>query len=103
MCKGDLTNYSPTEVRKFCQVLGIHPAELFGEEIPEPAVSADELVKRIHEECRLRGITLEQFEDLVGWYLSRCMEPPEKLLEDLSIDGLQWLCRELRIDWRRAL
>jgi hypothetical protein len=97
--EGDLTCcYSPNDLKKFCQVLRIHPAELFGEMISEPTVSADELVRLIHEECRLRG-----FEDVVGWRLSACIVPPEKLLEDINIDGLQWLCRELRIDWRRAL
>ena len=103
-CEGDLTGcYSPRDVQKFCRVLGIRPVELFGEEISEPVVSADELVRRIHEECRSRGITLEQFEDAVGWRLSACIEPPGRLLEDMTVDGLQWLCRELRIDWRTAL
>jgi transcriptional regulator with XRE-family HTH domain len=103
-CEGDLTRgYSPRDVQKFCRVLGIHPVELFGEEISEPAVSADELVQLIHEECRSRGVTLEQFEDAVGWRLSACIEPPERLLEDMTVDGLQWLCRELRIGWRRAM
>ena len=103
-CEGDLTCcYSPRDVQKFCRVLGIRPVELFGGEISESPVSADELVRLIHEECRSRGITLEQFEDAVGWRLSACIEPPERLLEDMTVDGLQWLCRELRIDWRRAL
>ena len=103
-CEGDLTCcYSPRDVQKFCRVLGIRPVELFGEEISEPAVSADELARRIHEECRSRGITLEQFEDAVGWRLSACIEPPERLLEDMTIDGLQWLCRELGIDWHRVI
>lgn len=104
LCEGDLTHcYSPNDIRQFCRVLGIHPVELFGEKISESTVSVDELVERIREECRLRGVTLDQFEDVVGWRLSACMETPEMLLNDLSIDGLQWLCRELRIDWRRAL
>jgi len=103
-CKGDLTCcYSPSDVQRFCRVLRIHPSELFGERISEPAVSPDELVRRIHEECRSRGVTLEQFEDAVGWRLSACIEPPQRLVEDITVDGLQWLCRELRIDWRRAL
>ena len=102
--EGDLTVcYSPSDLRKFCQVLRIHPVELFGGEISEPVVSADELVRLIHEECRSRGMTLEQFEDAVGWRLSACIEPPQRLLEEMTVDGLQWLCRELRIDWRRVL
>jgi transcriptional regulator with XRE-family HTH domain len=100
---GDLTCcYSPKQLRQLCGVLGIHPIELFGGELSEP-VSPEELVRLIHEECRSRGVTLEQFEDSVEWRLSACIEPPKKLLEDMTVDGLQWLCRELRIDWRRAL
>ena len=95
--------HSPKQVQQLCRVLGIQPVELFGAEISESPVSANELVQRIHEECRSRGVTLEQFEDAVGWRLSACMKPPEKLLEDMTIDGLQWLCRELRIDWHRVL
>ena len=103
-CEGDLTCcYSPRDVQKFCRVLGIRPVELFGEEISDPAVSADELARRIHEECRSRGITLEQFEDAVGCRLSACIEPPERLLQEMTIDGLQWLCRELGIDWHRVI
>jgi hypothetical protein len=102
--EGDLTcAYSPSDVRRFCEVLGIRPVELFGEEISEPPISAEQLVRLVHEECRSRGVTLEEFEDAVGWRLSGCMDPPDRLLEDMTVDGLQWLCRELRVDWRRAL
>ncbi|HEY0455333.1 MAG TPA: helix-turn-helix transcriptional regulator [Verrucomicrobiae bacterium] len=103
-CDGDLTScYSACDVQKFCRVLGIRAADLFGDSFSEPLVSPGELVRLIHEECHLRGVTLEQFEDAVGWRLSACIEPPEKLLEDITVDGLQWLCRELRMDWRRAI
>ena len=102
--EGDLTScYSPREVQQLCKVLGIHSIDLFGDGISEPAVSAEELIHRIHDECRSRGITLEQFEDIVGWRLSACISPPEKLLEDMTVDGLQWLCRELAIDWHRVI
>ncbi|HEX3625577.1 MAG TPA: helix-turn-helix transcriptional regulator [Verrucomicrobiae bacterium] len=101
---GDLTMcYSPKEIQRFSRILGIRPVELFANSIPEPPVSAEELVRLIHAECRARGVTLEQFEDAVEWRLTDCVEPPEKLLEDMTVDGLQWLCRELRIDWRRVM
>jgi hypothetical protein len=104
MCEGDLERcYSPTQIRNFCRVLIIQPSDLFGDKVIDAPVSAGELGRRVREECCLRGVTLEQFEDIVGWRLSACIEPPEKLLDDLTVDGLQWLCRELRIDWRRAL
>jgi hypothetical protein len=95
--------YSPKEVLEFCQVLGIRPIELFGGDFAEPAISAAELVRLIREQCRLRGISLEKFEDAAGWRLSACIEPPERLLADITIDGLQWLCRELGVDWRRVI
>jgi len=56
----------------------------FCDSIAESPVSADELVQRIHAECRSRGVTLGQFEDVVGWRLSACIEPPEHLLEDMT-------------------
>jgi hypothetical protein len=60
-------------------------------------------VRLIHEQCRLRGVSLDQFEDSVGWRLSACIEPPQQLIEDISLDGLQWLCRELGVSWYRVL
>jgi DNA-binding XRE family transcriptional regulator len=94
--------YSPSQVQQFARVLGVRPVELFGTEVASP-VSAIELVRLIHEQCRSRGVSLEQFEDAVGWRLSACIEPPERLFEDIGIDGLQWLCRELGIDWLRVI
>jgi hypothetical protein len=63
--------YSPCQARQFCNVLGAHPSELFGVVTKESAVSAGELVERIHAECRKRNVTLEQFEDAVGWRWSQ--------------------------------
>jgi len=103
-CEDELSEcYSPSQVRRFCRVLGARTGELFGIETTELPVTATELVRLIHEQCRSRGITLEQFEDAVGWRLSARIEPPERLLDDISIDGLQWLCRELDIHWGRLI
>jgi transcriptional regulator with XRE-family HTH domain len=96
-------SYSLADAQRFCRVLGARPSELFGVEVAEAPVSAEELVRRIHEEYRKRGITLETFEDAVGWRLSACMEPPEHLFNDMSLDGLQWLCRELHVHWHRVI
>jgi transcriptional regulator with XRE-family HTH domain len=95
--------YSPRQVAQFARVLGIGPAGFFGEEISLPPISASELVRLIHEQCRLREITLLEFEEIVGWRLSASMEPPDRLLQDITVDGLRWLCRELGIEWQRAL
>lgn len=95
--------YSPKQVQQLCQTIQIRPIDLFADHFAETPVSATELVQLIHSECRARGITLEQFEDIVEWQLTRCIEPPDRLLEDMTVHGLKWLCRELHIDWRRVL
>jgi hypothetical protein len=95
--------YSPRQVQQFSQILGIRPIQLFGGDFAEAPISATDLVKLIHEHCQSRGITLEKFEDAVGWRLSGCLEAPERLFGDISIHGLQWLCRELDVDWRRVI
>jgi transcriptional regulator with XRE-family HTH domain len=95
--------YSPCKVQQFCAALGVRPGELLGVTTTESAVSARELVEGIHAECRKRRMTIEKFEDVVGWRLSQSMEPPERLLEDMTLDGLLWLCRELGIDWHRVI
>lgn len=95
--------YSPSDLRRFSQVLGIRPSELFGAEAVESPVAAADLVRLIREQCSTRDLTLEQFEDAVGWCLNGSMDPPERLFEDMTIAGLQWLCRELGIDWHRVL
>lgn len=97
------TVHSPMNLRKLATLLEVHPAEFFTDKIPDSRISAQELVTLIQQEYTARGLTLEQFEDLVGWTLRDYIDSPEKLLSDMSIDGLQWLCRELRIDWLRAL
>jgi transcriptional regulator with XRE-family HTH domain len=95
--------YSPKQLQQLCKTLGVRCVELFGDEINEPPISPVDLVTLINLECRSRGITLEVLEDAVGWRLGECIEPPERVLEHMTLDGLQWLCRELRIDWRRVL
>jgi hypothetical protein len=102
--EGELTScYSPSEARRFCEALGTRPRDLFGVSTTEPAVSASELAECIRAECTKRGATLEQFEDVVGWRLSECIDPPERMLEDMSLDGLQLLCLELGINWHRVI
>ena len=95
--------YSPSDLRRFCEVLGIGPSELFGTEALESPVSAADLVRLIREQCSGRNLTLEQFEDAVGWRLTECMDPPDRLLADMTIAGVQSLCRELAIDWHRVI
>ena len=97
------TSYSPADIQRFCQVLAIRPADLFLIQPTEPPITAQELAALIHDHCRTHNITIPQFEDAVGWRLTESLIDPEDLFEDLSIDGLRWVCDELGIDWRRVI
>ncbi|MGN6386118.1 MAG: helix-turn-helix domain-containing protein [Verrucomicrobiota bacterium] len=102
--ESDLTCcYSPAELKKLCAPLRIKSSDLFGDPLFESSVSAEELARMIENECRVRNLSLQEFGKIVGWDLEASMTPSEKLLSDLTIDAMQWLCRELRIDWRRVL
>lgn len=95
--------YSPAEVGRFAKILRAPAVELFGCSGSGTPLSAHELVALIRVECARRSVSLEQFEEAVGWRLSACIDPPSRLLEDITIDGLQWLCEELRVDWHRVV
>lgn len=95
--------YSPDQLRAFARVLGVHSVEFFGVTPAEDAVSVSDLVCMIREECERRGVSVAQFGDLVGWRLEQCNASPERLLADVSTDGLREICRELGVDWHRVL
>lgn len=63
--EGDLTScYSPAELKQLCGILSINSADLFGESVCEPFISADELARRIEEECRVRNVSCRSLEIL---------------------------------------
>ena len=45
--------YSPAELQRFAQVLGVTPAELLGIESPGEPISAAQLVELVREHCRV--------------------------------------------------
>ena len=101
-CDDELTIYSPTEIRRFCQILSLSPRELFGIELQAPPLTATDLATLIREHCLSRGVTIEQFEDASGWHLVKSLAEPERFLhDDYSLDGIQDICRELGVDWQR--
>jgi hypothetical protein len=103
-CDGDLEScYSGVQLAKFCRVLGIRAVDLFASNFDETPISVETIVDLIRKECATRNISIEEFENNVGWQLVQFLERPQTLLENMTIDGLQWLCRELRIDWLRVL
>ncbi|TAL31831.1 MAG: hypothetical protein EPN97_10490 [Alphaproteobacteria bacterium] len=97
------TLYSPREIWHFSRIFGINAQELLNLDGSAAPVTAPELVQLIKKECATRNLSLEQFEDVVGWRLSVCMNPPELLLQEMTLDGMTWLCQELHIDWRGVI
>jgi hypothetical protein len=103
-CSDELPIYSPTKIRRFCEVLGVPPRALFGIELLAAPITATALATLIREHCQLRGITIEQFEDSSGWHVSKSLDDPERYLHnDYSIEGIQDICRELGVDWQRFI
>jgi transcriptional regulator with XRE-family HTH domain len=95
--------YGPSEVVRFCRALVVSPAEVLDFECQETPVSAAAFATRIQEHRRFRGIPLTELEDFVGWKAADFLDQPEQLLETLSTDGLQLLCRGVDVDWRRVV
>ncbi len=101
---GDMEDcYSPVQLAKFCRVLGVRAVDVFAPDFAESSISAETVVDLIRSECATRKILVEEFEAIVGWRLVEVLEQPQTLLEDMTIAGLQWLCKELRIDWIRVI
>ena len=101
-CSDELPIYSPTEIRRFGDVLRVSPRELFSIESQTAPLTATALATLIREHCQSRGITIEQFEESTGWYVGKSLDDPERFLhEDYSIEGIQDICRALGVDWQR--
>lgn len=98
-----MTVYSPAYLQRFASVLGVAPRELAGTDDRDAPISAGELATAIREHCRVRGITLDEFGDAAGWDVSKSVDTPQVLLNDISIDGIRDICRELGIDWQRFI
>jgi len=100
----ELPNNSPAQIRRYCEVLGITPQQLYGIESGLLPLTTADLAALIREHCRLRGISVEQFEWAAGWSVAKSLDEPERFLQnDYSIEGIQDICRELGVDWQRFI
>ena len=98
-----MTVCSSADLQLFASVLCVAPRELVGTEERDDPISAAQLASAIREHCRVRGMTLDEFGDAAGWDVSKAVYSPELLLTELSLDGIQDVCRELSIDWQRFI
>ena len=49
------------------------------------------------------GVLADEFGEAAGWDISKAVDAPQRLLTDISLDGIRDICRELGIDWQRVI
>jgi transcriptional regulator with XRE-family HTH domain len=86
---------TPADVRRFAGVLRTTSRELFNIPMAVLPLRLTELERLIREHCQSHGISVQQFQDTIGW-------PAGTNLADLPLVLITDICRELRIDWRRV-
>jgi len=102
-CEGALTeNCSLAQLVRICNLLDIHPRDLFCEE-PVPPLPVETVVQAIKDHCAEKKITVAGFEDTVGWLVESCLDDPRNALREWNVDCLKDLCGELGIDWKRVI
>jgi len=91
------------ELVSLCTALGIRPCDLFRDQTSnEPMISPEELISMAEEHLKRTGLTVAEFEEVVGFEIGPALKDPTKVA-DWNVDFLRWLCRELGLDWGRAL
>ena len=95
-------NCSLNNISRICNLLNIHPRDLFcGEMLSQ--LTLEEVIAKIKEHCAKNKISVSQFEDAAGWRVESCLSNPNAALEEWNLDCLKDVCRELQIDWQRVV
>jgi hypothetical protein len=98
-CEGALTeNCSLAQLVRVCQLLDIHPRDLFSEE-PVAALPIETVVQAIKDHCAQKKITTAEFENAVGWLVESALDHPRNALREWNIDCLKDVCDELGLNW----
>jgi DNA-binding XRE family transcriptional regulator len=93
---------SLNEISRICNLLNIHPRDLFCDEILSK-LTIEEVVAKIKEHCAKNKISVSQFEDAAGWRVESCLSNPKVALEEWNLDCLKGICRELQINWQQVI
>lgn len=81
-------------------IFGVRLHELLDEiPVPEQRIALMELPDRIVAQTKREGITVEQFEDNVGWELRDFLKSPVQIATELPILFLQAIAAALGINW----
>lgn len=93
------------QVMKLAEVLHITPRQLFVDEattviavVVEPA----ELANRVKDFLKSKAMSLEEFEERVGWELAWFLDTPDEVWERPAM-FLQALCDPIGINWLEVI
>jgi len=82
------------------ELFGLRLADLFGETVPAgESVALPDLPDRIRAHVAAAGISLDGFEEQLGWELGPFMEAPVQLSTELPIAFFQALAGALGLHW----
>lgn len=82
------------------ELFGLRLADLFGEIVPAgERIALPDLPERIRTHLATTSISLDQFEQQLGWELGPFMEAPVQLATELPIAFFQALADVLGIHW----
>lgn len=82
------------------ELFGLRLADLFGETVPAgERVALPDLPERIRAHVAATGVSLDQFEQRLGWELAPFMEAPVQLATELPIAFFQALAGKLGLHW----
>lgn len=81
-------------------IVGVPLHDLLGEiPVPEQRIALMDLPDLIISHTRRKGISVEQFEDSMGWELREFLKAPVQIAADLPILFLQAVSAALGINW----
>ena len=85
---------------ELASVLGVRLRDLWTEKAPPgESIALVDVPARIQEHVARNGISLEQFEEQVGWELRNFLESPIKVAAESPIMFLQTIAEPLGINW----
>jgi transcriptional regulator with XRE-family HTH domain len=88
------------QAMQLATILGVHLGDLLDEgATPDEHISIMELPERINAHLTRTRISVEQFEDEVGWELREFLDSPFKVAAELPIAFLQALAKQLGLNW----
>ncbi|HEX6533708.1 MAG TPA: hypothetical protein VF041_03875 [Gemmatimonadaceae bacterium] len=98
-------NISLDQFLRLAELVGLTPLGILeGPDYPEPnrRISLAQLVDLARQQMQSAGLSVDAYSDRVGWEMAPVFADPA-YLRSYTVDALQGLCREVGVDWHKAL